>query len=489
LFKRGERLSISSKAFEMLLVLIQNRDNVVTKKDLLVALWPDTAVEESNITQNVYSLRKLLGDDPKQHQYIATVPGRGYRFIAPVTEGPPSESIDGARPVSPDLMSKSAVGLIPILAHPTAFFQLRSLAWLITVAIVATVAVTKVFWPSRPARMGLPELEQRQLTFNSSENAVASGAISPNGKYLAYTDWMGLHVKNIELGTVQNIADSQATGGRSVNWTVGDWLADSDRFVANVLVRGSPPALWLVARVGGLLTKLQDGAFGWSASPDRSTVAFTRNNILRERRVVAGREIWAYSFRTGQTRQLIAAQGRMRYSDLRWTPDGKNIAYIIGGQGPGTLENVIEECDGVGHGCHVILKGMNIRSFTLLRDGRLVVSKAEPEPNGTSCNLWMAAGSENLRRLTDWQGSCLDGLTSSSDGSKLALRKYSPQGTTYIAKLLQNGTQISSPVRFNYNKGQEGPQAWLRDSRTVLLTSNRRGHWEVLKQALEDQVA
>ena len=127
-------------------------------------------------------------------------------------------------------------------------------------------------------------------------------------------------------------------------------------------------------------------------------------------------------------------------------------------------------------------KRTEYQEFYVSQNGRLVVSKVEPEPNGTSCNLWITAtGSEALRRLTDWQGSCLDGLTLSSDGSTLALRKYSPLGTTYIAELLQNGTQISSPVRFNYNKGQQGPQAWLHDSQTVLLASSQRGHWEILK--------
>lgn len=491
LFKRGQRLPISSKNFEMLLMLIQNRDSVVTKKDLLIALWPDASVEEANITQSVYSLRKLLGDDPKRHQYIATVSGRGYRFIAPVNEVSSSEPADAGKLVSPDSMEAGSVGLVPVPAKPTAnFFRPRSLAWLMIIAIFTTVVVTKALWPTHTAQMGLPELEQRQLTFNSSENAVASGSISPDGKYLAYADWTGLHVKNIESGSVQNVTDSPAAGGKPVIWAVGGWLADSERFVANALVRGGPPELWLVAPVSRLLTKIQDDAFGWYSSPDGSAVAFTRNNISMDRRVVSGREIWAYHVRTGKTRQLVAAQGRMRYSDLKWAPNGKTFAYIAAGRDPGTLENAIEECDGAGYSCRAVLKGLNIKSFTFLRDGRLVVSKVEPEPNGTSCNLWITAtGNEALRRLTDWQGSCLDSLSISFDGSKLALRKYSPLGTTYLAELLQNGTKISSPVRFNYNRGQEGPQAWLHDSRTVLLASNQRGHWEILKQAGGDQSA
>ena len=76
-----------------------------------------------------------------------------------------------------------------------------------------------------------------------------------------------------------------------------------------------------------------------------------------------------------------------------------------------------------------------------------------------------------------------------SDGSKLALRKFSAVGTTYVAQLLRGGSQISLPIRLNYSKGQEGPQAWLHDNRTLLLASNRTGHWEILKQGIGERGA
>jgi dipeptidyl aminopeptidase/acylaminoacyl peptidase len=219
-------------------------------------------------------------------------------------------------------------------------------------------------------------------------------------------------------------------------------------------------------------------------------VAFTRKNFVSWQRVVAGQEIWSYNFSTGQASRLIAAQDSLRYSDPKWTPDGKSLASIAGGMGLGTLDNKIEVCDGSGRRCRTAATGLNLKSFAFLRDGRLIISKAEPEPNGLSCGLWITAhAGQELHRLTDWQGSCLDNLTLTSDESKLALRKPSYLGATYVAELLNNATQISKPVRFNYNKGQEGPQAWLPDNRTLLLASNQKGHWEVLKQTDADPTA
>ena len=85
LLRQGEPLPLTPKAFDTLLFLVQNRERVVEKEEVLRRLWPDTVVEESNLAQNVFTLRKTLGDSPDGARFIATVPRRGYRFVAPVT--------------------------------------------------------------------------------------------------------------------------------------------------------------------------------------------------------------------------------------------------------------------------------------------------------------------------------------------------------------------------------------------------------------------
>lgn len=78
----GEIVPLTQKAFEVLLVLVERRGGVVSKEELLEKVWPDTFVEESNLAQNIYTLRKALGQAPNGEGYIATVPRRGYRFAA-----------------------------------------------------------------------------------------------------------------------------------------------------------------------------------------------------------------------------------------------------------------------------------------------------------------------------------------------------------------------------------------------------------------------
>lgn len=85
LLREGKPASLTAKAFDTLLVLIENRDRVVDKDELLKSVWPDTFVGEATLAQNVYKIRKALGQDPDGHPYIVTIPKRGYRFVGRVS--------------------------------------------------------------------------------------------------------------------------------------------------------------------------------------------------------------------------------------------------------------------------------------------------------------------------------------------------------------------------------------------------------------------
>src|SRR5262245_25382225 len=82
----GKVAPMTPKLFGTLLALVERNGKVVTKDELIKFVWPDTFVEESNLTQNISMLRKLLGESPDEPQYIETVPRRGYRFVADVKE-------------------------------------------------------------------------------------------------------------------------------------------------------------------------------------------------------------------------------------------------------------------------------------------------------------------------------------------------------------------------------------------------------------------
>src|SRR5947207_9971600 len=87
LLRDRELVSVTPKVFDMLLTLVESGGEVVSKDSLMRKVWPDTFVEEGNLTQNISLLRKALGEGQNGHQYIETVARRGYRFAAPVQAG------------------------------------------------------------------------------------------------------------------------------------------------------------------------------------------------------------------------------------------------------------------------------------------------------------------------------------------------------------------------------------------------------------------
>ncbi|HEV7785383.1 MAG TPA: winged helix-turn-helix domain-containing protein, partial [Thermoanaerobaculia bacterium] len=88
LLRSQEQVPLTPKAFSILLILLERRGGVVEKEELIQMVWPDTYVTEANLTQNISSLRKALGERANEHRYVVTVPGRGYSFVADVIEIP-----------------------------------------------------------------------------------------------------------------------------------------------------------------------------------------------------------------------------------------------------------------------------------------------------------------------------------------------------------------------------------------------------------------
>ena len=86
LLREGNPVRLPAKAFEILLVLLEEKGRLVEKDELMRRVWPDAVVEENNLTVNMSALRRSLTESPGEHRYVVTVPGRGYQFVANVRE-------------------------------------------------------------------------------------------------------------------------------------------------------------------------------------------------------------------------------------------------------------------------------------------------------------------------------------------------------------------------------------------------------------------
>src|SRR6478735_9137841 len=97
LWRGAAPVALTPRVFETLLYLVENHDTVLDKERLMEAVWPDSIVEENNLTQNISTLRRVFREKPGSHRFIVTVPGRGYRFVAGVRPRQAQAEADTAR--------------------------------------------------------------------------------------------------------------------------------------------------------------------------------------------------------------------------------------------------------------------------------------------------------------------------------------------------------------------------------------------------------
>ena len=164
----GTTLSITPKAFDVLLLLIQNAGRIVTKDELIKAVWPNSFVEESNLTQTIFMVRKAL-DETAGRRYILTVQGQGYRFLVPVTETANCGAVMEA-PEIDGLVLTPSVGSDPeIQSHPRPALHWR-LAFIASGVVALVVVATFAVWIWRSRRGPVDQPHKTMLAVLPFEN-------------------------------------------------------------------------------------------------------------------------------------------------------------------------------------------------------------------------------------------------------------------------------------------------------------------------------
>jgi DNA-binding winged helix-turn-helix (wHTH) protein/TolB-like protein len=165
----GSPIPLTPKAFDILLVLVENGNRLTTKEELMRKVWPDSFVEEANLTVNVSALRKQLGETPNGQQYIETVPKKGYRFAVPVTHSQADNHEANGRSVIPtDKASREIVvrGEDRRVSPEVAFRKTtRTRSWLrLGIAVVVPLAIVLSALGYRVYRNRSPLRQSSQLS-------------------------------------------------------------------------------------------------------------------------------------------------------------------------------------------------------------------------------------------------------------------------------------------------------------------------------------
>src|SRR4051812_14912444 len=185
LLRGDEPISITPKAFQILRVLVENSDRVVGRDELVTSVWADVSVEESNLTQNIFTIRKILGESRHDHRFIVTIPGKGYRFVASVKTSGPSSGGNG-RPHG-DTHADTSEGRNPPLR-----FTVRTA--LIAFQIVVVFSLAKLALDIQQNR--LPQYAAVPLT--SYPGSAVCPSFAPEGERVAFS-WDGENEDNFDI--------------------------------------------------------------------------------------------------------------------------------------------------------------------------------------------------------------------------------------------------------------------------------------------------
>jgi eukaryotic-like serine/threonine-protein kinase len=365
---------------------------------------------------------------------------------------------------------------------------------LVVAAVVGVIVLTAgiVWFATHRASVPPAELKQRKLTSNPVDTPLASVAISPDGKYIAYGDRAGTHIKVIETGETRKISVPPGLPKNAL-WAPAAWFPDGTKLLVGGFEWPTHMSTWTVSVLSGAARMLRDYAGAGNVSPLDSRIAFA---------AVVGpfgaRELWIMGANGEDPRKFLDVDANSGLGSFVFSPNGKRLAYIRAHQAPDRIEMSLESRDLKGVEPVITLSdpklaGPCCEQFCWLPDGRIIYTRVEAAPNENDTNLWQIlvddTGKPNgePRRITNWSGSVQRNLRTSADGKRLAFLKQTGHNSIYVGALEANGTRLKAPRRLTLSEENDFIGAWTFDGRAILFSSDRNGRWEIFKQALDEE--
>jgi len=358
-------------------------------------------------------------------------------------------------------------------------------------------------WRYGPSKHGAPPAP-RQLTANPPEDWVASAAISPDGKYIAYTATTGLLVRSIESGEIRPITLPPDFPSAQI-WGMA-WFPEGGKLL---LTRRSSiyqeTSLWVVPALGTAAPqKLRENASSPAVSPDGKSMVYLAGELHQPH------DIWVSGLNGEDPRRLASAGQGQVFASPVWSPDGQWVGYWqVKFANPGSVERSVQIQPAAGGPSRTMLpesalpksnylfcRGEEPKCISWSQDGRLVftvLQKPESSPEG-KYSLWQVhielpdgQISKPPEQITATEGLGLFDPTASSDGKYLTFRKQRANVDVYVAEVDRNG-DLKPPRRFTLDNHNSIPELWTADSRSILFTSNRNGNYELFRQGVSDSV-
>lgn len=511
---RGEIVvPLNSKAFDLLLVLVENTERVLTKDELLKSVWEGQILEEANLPVHVSNIRKALGDKANQPRYIITIPGRGYRFIANVTGFDNSHNgfliksqsisritveeeteitdddltidsqeislLQGERNESLAVMESSKIiqseeKQIAHAALPSnTFFNRHKLltAFLIIFSIATTTAAIYFYRRANGAKGSPVKFQQISIQQLTNNGVISEAALSPDGKFFVYTlvkqDKQSLWLRQIDETQAIQLRPPEEVIYRSLFFS----RDGKNIFYTLATAPTSGFNLYKQGVLGGTPEKLFDGINEFfSLAPDNKRVAFVRNNETDK----TSKLIISNLDGSNETAAAsLALERGFNERSLAWSPDGEMIAFGTRKDGSAT-EDMISVCrlkDGE-------IKALSqplwryIGRIEWLNDNSGVVFLAEDKDPQESRQLWLVEYPQGTaRHITNDITTYSANVSTASDSRRILTIQLQQLNNIWISPAddLSKAKQITFGT-FNRNDGLLGFD-WTPDGKIVYVAT------------------
>lgn len=439
----GRVVPLKPKACEILLALIEKRGQVATKEELIRRVWREAFVEEGNLTVNLSSLRKALGDSADQPRFIMTLPGKGYRFVADVREVPSIPEPEASE------RSPSITAGQPAASR----WRWTWITMVVGLLAIAGIVALAIYFSRRPSAP-LPFAAFRLTKLTTSGNA-RSAAISPDGKFVAYVVEEN-QAQSIWLKQLEPASDRSILGPLTDTHLAGlVFSRTSNEIYFLKSDKGTPSAIVRMGLLGGKMERLAEDVDSPPAlSPDGRTIAFIRGMPSSN-----ATGLFVVPANGGEARALAsrpAATGFVISSNPVWSEDGKKLTCAV------------EEKDGMRN--HAGLSRIEVASgqaevwpsprftridqISLLSENRGLLIAGATEATGGLSQLWhLSPVDGTARRITNDLYDYRE-VSLTADGKTMVAVKKDVQTNIWLASDLTDAgaTQITNT---NYD-GAEG---------------------------------
>jgi DNA-binding winged helix-turn-helix (wHTH) protein/Tol biopolymer transport system component len=408
--REGEPLALNAKAFDLLVYLAENAGRVVSKDEILDAVWENQFVEEANLKVQISALRKALGERKDEHRFLVTVPGKGYKFVADI-QNETGEIVIEKHKISRLVVEESSGGetLQPKNTEKNLHVgqnQKLNLKSSLTVLpavllLLATVfGIYRYFQTVKPNRLPFERVKFTRLT-NSGK--ISAAALSPDGKFVAYVlgeaDGNSLWVRQTGAANDTRIVPSVNASFWGLTFTPDATEIYYTLFFGDK----SDPETFRIPTLGGVSQKVPNiKAEAVSFSPDGKQIAFVHSDSESDKNYLFIADA------DGANQRIIAEKPQPNTfvfdgDFTAFSPDGETIACLVNHLDAEANYTTLVGVS-VGDGAEKILspqKWREIRGFEWLKDGSGLLVSGSEKTNAKN-QIWVVSAADGaVRAVTD----------------------------------------------------------------------------------------